>query len=150
MASGEDPCPEHPEPTQSSGFRYCFSIAHHGRGVPDDSQWIDGLSQDEEFSLFDESDRLHLSDSKGHYYGLRRSPDRVILDLGTQGEQIAKFWNPIRNNPTHGFPLWPLGDEGPENRKQEPPPRKTLSRMRQVGLLNPEQRKRLNKGRRAK
>jgi hypothetical protein len=150
MASGEDPCPEHHEPTRSSGFRYCFSIAHHGRGVSDDSQWIVGLRQDEEFSIFDESDRLHFSDSKGHYFGLRRSPEGVILDLGTQGEQIAKFWNPVKNNPTHGFPLWPLGDEGPENRKQEPPPREALLLMEHERLLSKSQTKRLLKGDRAK
>ena len=129
MASGDDPCPEHGERTRRSNFRYCFYVAHHGRAVSDDSQWAEDLSQAEEFAIFDESDLLNLSDSKGHYYGLRRSPDGTILDLGTQGEQIAKFWNPIKSQPTHGFPLWPLGDEGPQNRQQELPPREALVQM---------------------
>jgi hypothetical protein len=150
MASGEDPCPEHPERTRRNGFRYCFYIAHHGRGVSDDSQWAEDLGPDEEFAIFDEADWHDLSDPKGHLYGVRRSPDGMILDLGTEGEQIAKFWNPNDNQPTHGFPAWPLGDEVLANRRRTPAPKEAILRMEAVGLLLPEQRKKLLKGKQAR
>ena len=146
MASGEDPCPMHPKPTRLSSFRYCFFTAHHGRGAPDDAQWVENLSLDDEFAIFDLSDWHKLSDEKGHYYGLRRSDDGMILTLGTDGEQIAKFWNPLNNNPTHGFPLLPVAADGPANRKQTVVPRIALLKMESVGLLEPTQRKRIQKG----
>lgn len=145
VATGEDPCPEHSATTQSSGFRYCFYIAHHGQGTTDDSQWDRNLSRDDEFSIFDQSDRFHLSDSKGHYYGLWILEEQ-ILALGSCGEIIAKFWNPVKNQPTHGFPLWPLAATTPENRNQTVAPREALLKMEREGLLQPVQRKRLQKG----
>lgn len=148
MASGEDPCPEYQTRTRRRNLRYCFSLAHHGRGAPDDSQWADDLTRDEEFAIFDEADWHDLSDTKGHLYGLRRRPDGTILDLGTQGEQVAKFWKTHEGHPWHGFPLWPLARGGPENRKRQPAPKDALMWMEAQGLLRPEQRKRLQKGRR--
>lgn len=146
MSSGEDPCPEHPVATKRSSYRYCFYFAHHGRGVPDDSQWAEDLTRAEEFAIFDESVEHDLSDSKGHFYGLRRSPDGTILDLGTQGEQIAKFWDPEKNQPTHGFPLWPLSETGPDNRKGQSAPKDALKKMLQSRLLIEKHYNRLKKG----
>jgi hypothetical protein len=146
MASGEDPCPLHPEPTRRRSYRYCFSVAHHGRGASDDSQWAEDLTQAEEFAIFDESDEHDLSDSKGHFYGLRRTADGTILDLGTEGEQIAKFWNPEKNRPTHGFPLWPLPESGPDNRMSQSVPKIALKKMLQARLLIEAQYNRLKKG----
>lgn len=146
MASGDDPCPEHHERTRRSSYRYCFYIAHHGRGVADDSQWAEDLNEAEEFAIFDEADWHELSDSKGHLYGLRRSLEGMILDLGTHGEQIAKFWNPEKNQPTHGFPLWPLPESGSENRKKQSAPMDALKIMLRRGLLLMAQYNRLRKG----
>ena len=146
MASGDDPCPEHPERTRRRDLRYCFYVVHHGRGVADDTQWAGDLSEAEEFTIFDESDWHDLSDPKGNLYGLRRSPDGTILDLGTQGEQVAKFWNPDNNQPTHGFPLWPLTDSGSDNRKKQPAPKDALKKMLEAGLLLTAQYNRLRKG----
>ena len=146
MASGDDPCPEHHERTRRNGFRYCFYVAHHGRGTPDDSQWADDLGRDEEFGIFDEADWHRISDSKGHLYGLRRSADGMILDLGTKGEQIAKFWKPPDDNrPTHGFPLWPMAESGSDNRKKQSAPTRALSKMVEEGLLSRLQYNRLKK-----
>jgi hypothetical protein len=148
MASGDDPCPEHRELTRS-GFRYCFYMAHHGRGTPDDSQWAEDVSRDEEFAIFDESDEHELSDSKGHYYGLRRSPEGDTLDLGTKREQIAKFWDPVKNQPAHGFPMWPVHDGAPDNRKKQSIPLEVLKKMLEQKLLLSVQYNRLRKGNRA-
>jgi hypothetical protein len=149
MASGDDPCPEHPERTRRSGFRYCFYVAHHGRGTPDDSQWAEDVSRDEEFAIFDEADWHDFSDSKGHFYGLRRSAEGDLLELGTEGEQIAKFWNPNKNQPTHGFPSWPMNFDTPDNRKKTTPPKEAILKMEAAGLLFAEQRKKLLKGKQA-
>ena len=127
-------------------MRYCFSSAHHGRGAPDDSQWADDLGRDEEFGIFDQSARLDLSDTKGNLFGLRRAQDGTILDLGTQGQQIAKFWMAPEHSPCHGFPLWSLAPNAAGNRKNQPAPREAITKMEEAGLLSPTQRKRLLKG----
>lgn len=145
MATGEVPCP-HPDPTRRRGLRYCFSQKHHGRGGPDDARWVDDLSEAHEFAIFDEADWFDLSDERGNLYGLRRDPDGAILELGTRGEQVAKFWSTHKGHPWHGFPLWPLTVGGPENRRKQPAPREALIRMEQAGILRPSQRKRLQKG----
>jgi hypothetical protein len=151
MASGDDPCPEYHERTRRSGFRYCFYVAHHGRGAPDDTQWADDVGRDEEFAIFDVADWHEFSDSNGNFYGIRRSPEGMILDLGAGGEQIAFIWRPRNlNQPTHGFPLWPLGDDTSDNRKQTTAPKAALRSMEQVGLLSTEQRKKLDKGKHAR
>lgn len=150
MASGDDPCPEHPGRTRRNGFRYCFYVAHHGRGSPDDSQWAEDVGREEEFAIFDEADWHDLSDPKGHLYGVRRSPEGEILDLGTKREQIAKFWNPSVNQPAHGFPVWPMGYDVPENRRRTPPPKEAILKMEAAGLLLPERRKKLLKGKEAR
>lgn len=147
MSSSEDPCPEHPGCTGRRNLKYCFSRAHHGRGTTDDSQWKEDLSEFEEFSIFDLADHHDLSDPKGHLYGIRPGPaPQTVLDLGTEGEQVAKFWKTREGQPWHGFPLWPLGNDAPDNRNRTPAPRAALRRMVEVGLLLPEQRKRLQKG----
>ena len=152
MASGEDPCPAYVVEgrhvlTNRSQLRYCFYRAHHGRGTRDDSQWIEDLSEAEEFSVFDLADRHDIVDPKGHLYGVRVGPDPLtILDLGTEGEQIAKFWKTPEGQPWHGFPLWPLGNDEPPNRKKTVAPKAALQRLEQVDLLLPDQRRRLQKG----
>jgi hypothetical protein len=145
MASGEDPCPPHPV-LSTQGKQYCFSQKHHGRGASGDARWIEDLDQEEEFSIFDFADRHDLLDAKGNLYGLRRSPEGRILDLGTRGEQVAKFWWAPEDQPWHGFPLWPLAVGGVENRRKQPAPREALHKMEEAGVLATTQRKRLQKG----
>ncbi len=146
MSSGDDPCPEHAARTRRRSLRYCFYIAHHGRGAADDSQWAVDLSEAEEFAIFDEADRHDFSDPNGNLYGLRRDEESNLLDLGTEGEQIAKFWDPGKNQPTHGFPLWPCSETGPENRKKQLAPKVALKKMLDARLLSRRQHDRLLKG----
>lgn len=146
MASGVDPCPEHPKPTATRLLRYCFSAAHHGHGILDDSQWAGDLGRLEEFNIFALADRDDLSDFKGNLYGLRLGDAGAILQLGTRGEQVAKFWEAHQGQSWHGYPLWPLGTSGPENRRKHPAPRDALRKMEAVGLLTAAQRRRLQKG----
>ena len=71
-----------------------------------------------------------------------------IPDLGTWGQQIAEFPLARPNDPWHGYPLWPLGEEGPENRKGEKgrPSKSVFLRMEAVGLITHRERKKLYKG----
>ena len=145
MPSGEDPCQVHHEVTRRRGLFYCFSTKHHGSGASDASQWIMGLEPSDEFAIFDQADWHDLADPKGNLYGLRISGD-AILDLGSLGEKVAKFWMAHEGQSWHGFPLYPLAPQGPANRRQAPFPRDVLKRMENEGLLRPEQRRRLEKG----
>ncbi len=147
--SGVDACPEHNQRTRSvRQLRYCFAIKHHGFDG-NAAQWVPDLSREDEFSIFDEADWLEITDEDGNLYGLRRDEGLEMLDLGTRGEQIAKFWE-NGDQPWHGFPSWPLAEDAPENRRRLPAPREALLKMEQAGLLLPEQRKRLFKGKPAR
>ncbi len=149
MASGGDACPEHPQTTGRRHFRYCFHRKHHGAGSRDAARWADDVSRDEEFAIFDEADEHEIADKGGNLYGMRpRSADGMILDLGTRREQVAKFWNPHKNQPAHGFPLWPLGKSSPDNKKEYLVPREALQAMRDENMLNDAELRRAGGGKR--
>ncbi len=147
MSIVESSGPIHPQPTRRSSYRYLFYNKHHGY---DDraSRWT--LSQDEEFAVFDTADFHDLSDDRGWLYGVRPHIGGRIPELGTEGQQLAEFPSARDNEPWHGYPLWPLKDKGPENRRGEKrrPSRDVFQRMEDEGLLTPRDRKRLWKGNR--
>jgi hypothetical protein len=143
--SAVDACPEHTERTQRRNLRYCFSFKHHG-GSRDAAQWVSDLTHEDEFAIFDEADRHDISDDKGNLYGVRRDAALNLEEIGTFGEQIAKFWEADLNVPWHGFPLWHLKGPGPGGRATEFVSKDVLVRMVREGLLLPVQRKRLQKG----
>jgi hypothetical protein len=149
MSSGVDACPEHHERTRSERqLRYCFYIKHHG-GTPKAAQWADDLSRNDEFAIFDEADLHQISDDGSNLYGLRRGVELSLLDLGTRGEQIAKFWEVQTDQPWHGFPLWHLKGRGPDNRKTKLISKDVLKKMEQAGLISSTECKRLGRGDRA-
>jgi hypothetical protein len=139
----------HPEATRRSGYRYQFYNKHHGRGSLDAAQWLPALSREEEFAVFDTADMNELSDERGWFYGIRpRNESGDIPDLGTWGQQLAEFPFARPNEAWHGYPLWPLVEEGPQNRggEQSRPAKRVFDRMEAVGLLTHRERKRLYKG----
>ena len=149
MSIGETSGPIHRVPTRRSGYLYLFYDKHHGRGGPEAAQWLPSLSRDDEFAVFDVADRDDLSDERGWLYGMRpRDEAGHIPDLGTWGQQIAEFPLARSNDPWHGYPLWPLGEEGPENRKGEKgrPFKIVFLRMEVVGLITHRERKKFYKG----
>lgn len=152
MSSGEDACPAHDERTRRNHFQYCFSAKHHRRDDRDDAQWADDLSNVEEFGVFDLADFHERTDTQGNLYGLRRSPEGILLTLGTRHQHIAEFPQPSNpeEHPWHGYPLWPLFRKAGEktNRRGEDmrPPKAVLQRMEAEGLLTAIQRRRLSKG----
>jgi hypothetical protein len=149
MSVGETSGPIHPITTERSGYRYLFYDKHHGRGGPDASQWLEGLSKDDEFGVFDVADQHDLADERGWLYGTRpRHVAGHIPDLGTWGQQIAEFPLARSSEPWHGYPLWPLVEEGPDNRKGEKarPSKSVFIRMEAAGLITQRERKKLYKG----
>lgn len=149
MSVGEDSGPVHPTPTRRSGYRYQFYDKHHGRGGPDAAQWLPSLTREEEFSIFDAADQNEVSDERDRLYGMG-SRDRFgnFPDLGTWGEQVAEFPYARPNEAWHGYPVWPLIEAGPENRRGEKsrPSRQVFQRMVEARMLTLRECKRSYKG----
>lgn len=147
MATGERSGPIHPIPTQRSGYLYLFYIKHHG-GDQRAAQWSTDLSHDDEFAIFDVADLHALSDERSWLYGLRRGADGRILYLGEWKQQVAEFPYARPDEPWHGYPLWPLKEQGPANRKGEKhrPSKEVFLKMERATLLTARDRKRLYKG----
>jgi hypothetical protein len=148
MSTGESPGPIHPSPTRRSGYRYFFYDKHHGRGGPDAAQWLPALSHDEEFAVFDTADFHEILDAREWLYGIHRGPEGEVLMLGTWGQQLAEFPLARDGQPWHGYPLWPLKDAGPPNRRREKhrPSKDVFLKMETANLLTARDRKRLQKG----
>ncbi len=139
---------EHPHPTQKSQYRYLFTAKHHGGGARDAAQWSSQVSEDEEFSVFDTADLHDLSDERHWLYGVLRNGEDGLRYLGTWDQQVAEFPLANEGQPWHGYPLWPLKELGPENRRGEKmrPSKEIFRRMEQAGLITGRERKRLFKG----
>jgi hypothetical protein len=147
MSTGERSGPIHPEPTRRSGYRYLFHDKHHGHD-PSAARWLPELNQDEEFAVFDASDFHDLSDDRGWLYGVRIGPEGEVLELGTWSQQVAEFPCARFNDPWHGYPLWPLKEAGPANRRGEEqrPSKAVFLKMEETKVLTRRDRKRLMKG----
>jgi hypothetical protein len=110
---------------------------------------VEAVTREEEFSIFDAADFNELFDEQGRIYGLRaRNETGNIPDLETWGEQIAEFPRARPNEVWHGYPVWSLAEDGPENRREERcrPSKGVFERMQEVGMLTLRERKRLYKG----
>lgn len=149
MSVGESSGPVHPDRTRRSGYAYQFYDKHHGRGAPDAARWLPEIGHNEEFRIFDVADWNEIHDEDGRLYGVRtRTQDGDLPDLGTWGQQIAEFPVARENEAWHGYPLWPLLQGSPQNRKGEKsrPSKVVFSRMIEVGMLTTRERKRFLKG----
>ncbi len=146
MATGETSGPIHPVATRRSGHRYLFYVKHHGGG--DAAKWLQELTPDDEFTIFDTADFHDLSCERGWLYGVRNGLGGEVLALGTDRQQIAEFPHARSNEPWHGYPVWPLKEEGPENRKGEKfrPAPVVFKNMEKTGLITTQERMRLMKG----
>ena len=150
MSTGGEPDHEHPVRTRNdTNYRYFFYDKHHGRGGSEAAQWLRDLSEDEEFSIFDQADTLNLLDSNGNLYGLRLDvgTPQALLILGTFDEYIAKFPRAHADQPWHGYPVAPLRRTPPSRPPYRPVPIDVLSAMQARGLISEAQRKRLKRRR---
>jgi len=143
---------EHPVATRVNGLRYLFTAKHHGGWKSPHATWLPTLTDDQEFSVFDDGDANALSDGAGNLFGALSDGQGGLDDLGTRGEQIAKFWRAPLDKPWHGFPAFPLNDDvAMQNRKGETarPEKSVFDRMLEVGVINRAMWKRLKKGKHA-
>jgi hypothetical protein len=148
MSIGEDAGEIHPMQTRRSHHRYLFYVKHHG-GDHRAARWCPEISREAEFAIFDTADDLEISDERGWLYGVgARDADDHLPELGTWGQQVAEFPRARPEQPWHGYPLWPLEDAGPQNRRGEfaRPSKQVFRIMVERGLLTDRERKRLTKG----
>ena len=143
---GAVPGPVYPEPTPVNHRCYFFYDKHHTpANVESAAQWLPGLPPAEEFGVFELADRHDLSNSTGHLFGLRIR-ERLVLELGMLGEQVAAFPVVRGDKPWHGYPHWPLAKDGGPDGRTYPPPRQALRKMESAGLISSKQRRRLEAG----
>jgi len=140
--------PVHPEPTRKSGYRYQFTEKHHGGGTSEDARWAEDLSHADEFSVFDAADFHDVTDEGGRLYGVFRTQDGVLRDLGTWQQQIAGFPRQSEGSAWHGYPIWAVNHETPANRsgQQMRPAKAVFQRMQDAGLITKREKKRLLAG----
>jgi hypothetical protein len=143
---------EHSERTQHRRLRYRFMAKHHG-GDKDAAMWLPTISRDEEFSVFDLADLHEIADERGWLYGILRDNEGKLLQIGTWEEQVAEFQpgNSRTEDPWHGYPQWPIGPDGPANRRRQQcrPNRQVFDVMVAAGLISKRQRTRFMAGRNA-
>src|SRR5260370_26733942 len=140
--------PEHPTLARRSGYRYVFLGKHHGGGSKSDSRWLPDITRDEEFSVFDHADVHNIADDRDYLYGVHRTGDGELRDLGTWRQQVAEFPRANEGIPWHGYPIWAVNDDAPANRSGQKtcPSKEVFRKMEQAKLITSRQRKRLIKG----
>src|SRR5438132_12248830 len=94
---------EHPVATRVNGLRYLFTAKHHGGWKSPHATWLPTLTDDQEFSVFDDGDANALSDGAGNLFGALSDGQGGMDDLGTRCVQIDKFWRAHLYNPWHAY-----------------------------------------------
>ena len=140
----------HGERTRRSQYQYQFIPKHHGGpgAGPRVAQWLASMTLDEEFAVFNIAAEHELSDEDGNLYGVASLGPHRIGIIGVGKEQVAKFPVARADEAWHGYPAYPLVEEGPENKRGQKgrPDGIVFEKMVGAGLINPKQRKRLMKG----
>jgi len=136
----------HPTPTQRSGYQYLFTTKHHGADLQA-AQWLPELLLEEEFAVFDRADQLEIADGDGWLYGVQPEGSG-LRELGTWSQQLAAFPHARLGEAWHGYPLMPLNERAPQNRRGEKmrPSKAVFLKMELAGVITTAQRKRLMKG----
>jgi hypothetical protein len=133
---------EHSSQTQRSQYRYLFTAKHHG-GNKSAAMWLPGISQNTEFSIFDNADLRQIADSRGWLYGVLLDDNGKLQDIGTCEEQVAEFQpGASSGDPWHGYPQWALDETGPPNRRKQHccPEREVFNQMAAAGMITKIQR----------
>jgi hypothetical protein len=138
---------EHHTLTGRSSYRYQFTPKHHGADS-DAAQWLPSMGLDEEFAVFNEADLHELSDEDGNLYGVQREDDGEVRYIGTWNQQIAEYPVGREGEAWHGYPLYPLVEKGPENRRGQKgrPAKVVFDKMAHAGMITRSERRRLLKG----
>ncbi|MBX9622775.1 MAG: hypothetical protein K2X82_03080 [Gemmataceae bacterium] len=138
----------HPTPTSRGGLLYQFTPKHHDGRDPDAARWLPELTREEEFGVFDAADAIEIADAAGNLYGVLRG-DGKLRPLGTCEERLAEFPVARPGEPWHGYPVYPVNEDGPENRRGLTcrPAKEVFARLVETGLLSKRERRRLSGGR---
>lgn len=139
--------PVHPVRTNRRGLSYKFTCKHHKKGESNDAQWLDGLSREDEFQVFNRADEKDISNDNGDLFGMHLDTYGTVLPLGSRKEKIAKFPFAREGETWHGYPLWPIAKQNTETIKSKVPVKKeVLMKMKEAGWITDRDRKRLSKG----
>jgi hypothetical protein len=103
---------------------------------------------EEEFSVFDGAETHEVSDVDGNLYGVLPDGEGDLRYIGTWNQQVAEFPLARPGEAWHGYPLYPLVELGPVNRRGEKgrPAKKLFDTMARAGIITSRQRRRLLKG----
>jgi hypothetical protein len=116
------------------------------------------LTFEEEFAIFDRADGVvvqiqyennrQIADEDGNLYGYQPLSDGSLRVIGTWHQQLAEFPVQREGSPWHGYPIWPINTEAPENRRGQKcrPDSSVFDRMFGLGDITRGQRKRLKRG----
>lgn len=137
-----------PHLTAPHGYRYYFHPKHHGAGSYIDACWHPDITRQEEFTIFELSAQLDLSDSRGNLCNVSKATDGSIRELGIFHEQLARFWKPIASEPWHGHPLWPVVTELATNRGSQAyrPDKSVFNKLVEQRVLSERESHRLRNG----
>jgi hypothetical protein len=143
MSNGGTPGPEHPSQTRRRRLRYFFYTKHHKSSPSPDAQWC--VSQEDEFTVFDEADFHDLSNAKGDLFGVLKRANGSFEVIGTREEQLAEFPVTPPNQAWHNYPLNLLSRHEEVGRKARPPI-EVLETMVKERILSHKQKSRLAGG----
>jgi hypothetical protein len=129
---------DHDEVTDAHQYRYQSTPKHHGADR-EAAQWLRQLTLGEEFRIFNIADVNELTDPSGNLFGAERVGEDDLRDIGTRGEQVARFPVADANQAWHDYPAWPLAGG-------MKPSKAVFRRMEQQGIVTTRGRKRLDKG----
>jgi hypothetical protein len=137
-----------PQQTRKRGFRHEITAKHHGENRRA-AMWLPEVTPAEEFAIFDAADFGDIFDDRRSLYGVQPLASAELRTLGMWQEQVAKFPRKRRNEPWHGYPVWPLEipREGRTKKpKKQRPPKEVFDRMQEASLITARQRMRLMNG----
>jgi hypothetical protein len=119
------------------GHGYKFIDKHHYPPKEDHACWLNSISRETEFLLFQDAETGDYSDDRGNLYNVHKDGEEYI-EIGTRYELLAIFWNPHSAAEWHGHPRWPIKTREAFNRKNESyrPSKAVMQKMVEAGRIS--------------
>lgn len=127
---------------------YIQTEKHHSPGNERFAQWAPAVTEDEEFMCFETAVVHGIEDGKLNKFGVLPDGPDGLRDLGTCGQQIAKFPRTRDDFPWHGFPLHPIieGKLNPSFVKNSNPGNDVFTKLLSSKLITKQMKKKLRRG----